>query len=107
MDNNNPVSQPQPDAPLPQTPLASSPQVEGDSKQMIFWLVGGLVVIILVVGGIYWYLNNKSASTTSRIETSSPAVAKKQENLDQELDSVTVSDVNADFTEVDKDLQNL
>ena len=104
-DATNPVSQPQPATPLPQTPSVSSPQMEGDNKQMIFLLIGGMAIIILVVGGIYWYFSKQGAQPAPEAETSTPAVTQNKEDLEGDINAVEVND--ADFTEVDKDLQNL
>lgn len=79
---------------------------KGESK-MIFWLIGGLVLIILAVVGIYWFLGRQSNQSISEGETSTPPVSQKQENLEQELNSVEVNEMDADFQEVDKDLSSL
>lgn len=107
MGNNNPVSTQQPTEPLSQTTLPPSPQDAGENKQMIFWLIGGLVVIVLVVGGIYWYLNGQSVLPIPPEQTSTPAVTQNKEDLQSEINAIEVDDASADFVQVDKDLESL
>lgn len=107
MDNNNPVSTPPPTAPPPQKPVAAPPEGGGENKQLIFWLIGGLMVIVLVVGGIYWYLSKQNAESNQQAETSAPAVTQNKEDLESDINDIKVDDVDADFTQVDKDIQNL
>lgn len=80
------------------------PASEGNNNKMILWLVGGLAVIILVFGGIYFYLNSQKKPQPTPAPTSTP---KAQENLESELNSVEVDNLDAEFTSVDQDLQNL
>lgn len=84
-------------------PAATQP-ASGNNNKMILWLVGGLAVVILVFGGIYFYLNSQKKPQIKPTPTPSPQV---QENLESELNSVEVDNLDAEFSTVDQDLENL
>ena len=131
MDANNPLNpQPQAAPEMPQTGLpiqtppggAAQPNLmvspeqhpmpdntEGKSSgKMVFFLVAGIVMAILAAGGIYLYLNNQKQTTETT--TSQPAVVATpapQAVTEADADSVEVVDVEAEFTDVNKDLQKL
>lgn len=93
---NPEVMQPAPGG-IEQSPKSSE-------SKMVMWLIGGLVVIILVVGGIYFYLNSQQGSQNEPAPT--PA-AKVGEDLETELNTQDVGDLDEEFMEVDKDLESL
>lgn len=84
-------------------PAATQP-ASGNNNKMILWLVGGLAVIILVFGLIYFYLNSQKKPQIKPTPTPSPQV---QENLESELNSVEVNNLDTEFSTVDQDLENL
>lgn len=84
-------------------PAATQP-ASGNNNKMILWLVGGLAVVILVFGGIYFYLNSQKKPQIKPTPTPTPKV---QENLESELNSVEVNNLDTEFTTVDQDLENL
>lgn len=123
MDNNNPnpvqpMQQPQPVqqgaqtlvSPQPNTttpPPVASQQPE-DNKKMIFWLIGGLVIVILLVGGIYWFLSRQQAeSETAQQAQVTQAPIQTEPTLEEELGSVQIDEIEAEFSQVDNDLENL
>lgn len=105
----NPVQVPQPTPPQPTANVAPPPpppaKESEDNKKTIMWLVGGLVLVILVVGVIYLLLSSQSPKSKT-IPTPSPRAAV-QENLEQDLETVNVEDIEGEFTTVDADLQKL
>jgi cytoskeletal protein RodZ len=100
----NPTPTPTP-APQPVSPIGTVPEQKSSSK-MLMWLVGGVVLVILVVGGIYFYLNSqqKAALTTT---DQKPSIPKVEENLENDINSVDIGDLDKEFSTVDKDLQSL
>lgn len=111
MDNNNPTAQNPAVAPTPVSsqpaPVPTTPPVkEGDSK-MALWLVGGLIAVIVVVGLIYWYLGSRSTKEVSKPLATPTPVTQKETSLEEDLDAVQVGDLEAEFSQVDKDLESL
>lgn len=106
MENNNPMEQPtEPVMPAPQ-PTNLVPPVQPESgNKMVLWFVLGIVVIVLVVGGIYFYLNRQQGDTSQVTQPTKTPVA--EENLENELSTIDVADIEQDFAPVDQDLQNL
>lgn len=113
VDNNNPNPQPAPNMavdPQAKPQVAMDPNMStksgGSEKKMALWLIIGLVVIILAVGGIYFYLSSQQKNVESNLHVQPPKSANAQE-LESDLDSVNVEDVDKSFSGVDQDLQNL
>lgn len=101
MDNNNPA--PQPIQPTMQP--AQAPQPSEGGNKMVLWLVTGLIITILIVGGVYWYLNSQKAEPK---ENSAKSKSSQTEaNLEKDLNLINVPEVDAQFLEVDKDLESL
>lgn len=107
MENSNPVQQPTPNAPGPvmQPSVPPPAQTASGGSKMVLWLISGLVVTILIVGTVYWYLNNQQ--TESQIAAKQPPPIKAEENLEKELNSIEIPQVDEQFAEVDKDLNSL
>lgn len=99
--DNNPVPA-QPMQQPPQAPQAAPPT--GNNKIM-FMMVTGLVVTILIVGAVYWYLNNQKAKSYDM--NSTVKVSQPDTTLQTDLDAIEIPEVDANFTEVDKDLGSL
>lgn len=105
MDNNNiPVSQ---NPIVPPAPLPAVPPVKEEGNKMIVWLVGGLIAVIVVVGLIYWYLGSRSNKEVSKPLATPTPVTQKETSLEQDLDTVQVGDLDAEFSQLDKDLESL
>ena len=73
----------------------------------------GVVVVLLVVAGIYYLLQNKGTldktnnyiqQNTTEVDESSSATP---EELDQDLKAIDLGDVDADFAEVNSDVDGL
>jgi len=95
-------------APTPQAQPAPSmmPQSSGGGgNKMVLWLIVGVVVVILIVGGIYFFMSSQQKSPSQTAQGT--AIPTKQENLENDLNAVNVSDVDSDFSSVDQDLKNL
>ena len=103
--NTPPVA---PAMPTPATNTVNSvpPATEGSSKGMLLVIVAAFLVVAVLVGaGIYTYMTMRETN---------PAFQQVSENIQQSLDSaandisgITDTDVNADFSEVDKELNQL
>lgn len=118
MDNNTPVNpqtQPVPQTPQPnlmvspqqQHPIQDSTEAKSSNK-MLFFLVGGIVIAILAAGGIYLYLNNQKPVVQTQPEQIAPVITPAPQTVtEEEVQSVNVSDIEAEFTDVNKDLQGL
>lgn len=123
----NPQSQPAQPGLSPQTPPAATPAQPNlmvspeqhpimtdnaekkSSNKLVLFLVGGIIIAVLAAGGIYLYLNNQKQATTDTGTSEPAAVATPalQAVTEEEVQSVDVIDVEAEFTDVNKDLQGL
>lgn len=92
------VTSPQPEPVVMQVPATPPP-----AKGKTMWLIVGLVIVLLVIAGIY-LLQSRQKAGQSLKASPSPAVT---DNLDQDLNSVNIGDVDPEFSTVDQDLQNL
>lgn len=92
------VTVPQPEPVVMQVPPTPAP-----SKGKTMWLIIGLVIILLVIAGIYLLQSRQKVSQSSKASPS-PAVT---DNLEQDLNSVNIGDLESEFDAVDKDLQSL
>ena len=109
MDPNQtqPTNQPTPTpAAQPATPATPNVTPDSASGSKMMWIVLAILALLIasgVVGYLYISGSNKSAG-----ETSQPATqASKAEDLQSELDSIQIEDVEREFVQVDSDLQNL
>lgn len=112
MDNNNtavsqnPIVPPAP-APSQPAPVPAVPPAKEEGNKMALWLIGGLVIIIAIVGLIYWYLGSRSTKEVSKPLATPAPVTQKETSLEQDLDTVQIEDLEAEFSQVDKDLESL
>ena len=89
-----------------QAPVTAPPPTGGSSKGMIWVILAAFLVVAAMVGvGIYMY---------TRVKDSNPAFQQisqsTQESLtsaENDLSGATETDVSADFTDIDKELNNL
>jgi uncharacterized protein HemX len=101
----SPVADPS-TAPVPQSPVPVPQVPEGSSKSMFLVILAAFIVVVVLVGaGIYTYMMMKQTN---------PAFQQVSENVQQSLDSaandissVVDTNVDADFSEVDKELNQL
>lgn len=99
MELNNPVS------PVQNTPTTTPPpELNVMPKSKTMWLIVGLVVIILLIAGIYLY-QSRQQKVSQPLKTTPPATTV--DNLESDLNSINVGDVDSEFTSVDQDLQGL
>lgn len=98
VDKNNPVTN-------PVTPVADPlPNGQSVKKSKTMWLIVGLVVVILLIVGIYLLQSRQKASQSVKV---SPSPVAAKDNLEQDLNSLNVGDVESEFSTVDQDLQSL
>lgn len=122
VENNNPVQAPitpnvAPSAPIskpetpPQAQMPGIPPVNApsnNSNNIVVWFVVGLIIVILAVGGIYFFLNRQQTAAPQTTTTQTSPSPSPQSNLEDELNSIDVSsEADADFAQVDQDLQQL
>lgn len=111
MDNQTPTQTMQAQSAPAQTPVpkstapTSSPVTEqkpiGGSK-MKFIIIGVVIVLVLVLAGVaYWFRQNQTAAQNT-VES-----IKGVEQLNTELNSLSVDDIESDFSPVDTELQGL
>lgn len=99
MENNPP--QPQPVQPVMQAPQQDS----SGSNKLVFWLITGLIITIMVVGAVYWYLSTQQ--TESQKQNSKPIPIQADTVLESDLNTLDIQDIDAQFPEVDKDINSL
>lgn len=102
MDNNIPT----PILSTPPVPPPTQQPSEAESSKMLFWLIGGLIVIIILVGGIYWFLSNQQKSPATS-QKPAPTARPVEEVDERDVERIEVGEIDAEFTPVDQDLQNL
>lgn len=110
VDNNNPPQTPLPTPTPAVKPAPAATQTPNlpntNNSKLVLWLIVGLVVIISAVAGIYWYLSKQQAVKPQTPQSSSQK-ATAAENLDQDLNSIDIQDLDNDFNQVDADLESL
>ncbi len=113
MGPNNTNTPPIPNAAAPKAPtVAPAPAIPvetpKESNKLILWFVLGLMVIAVLVGGTYLFLSKQQAvdlkQQTLKTQTPAPVV---QENLENDLNNISIDDGSKDFAAVDQDLQQL
>ncbi|MBI2019360.1 hypothetical protein HYS95_01665 [Candidatus Daviesbacteria bacterium] len=110
----NPVQpNPAPTAPAqppisPANPQTPNTTPEKGSNKMIMWFIIGIVIIVVAVGGFYLYSSRQQAVDSGKqaVSTQTPAPVT-QENLEDELNSVSIDTADSDFASLDADLQQL
>jgi flagellar basal body-associated protein FliL len=104
----NPVVTTNPSVGLPPETNPSTPQAsEGSSKSRMWVIVAAFIVVaVLVATGIYMYV---------RLRETNPSFQQISQNVQESLDSAANDltgvkadeDLSKDFSDVDKDLNNL
>ena len=91
MDNNNQ----QPD----QTPVKN--------EKANVWIIATVILVsLMVLAGGYWFMTNKSAQDLSKSQTTAQT-EQDLNNIDAELQSLELGDIEKDLSDIDKDLKNL
>lgn len=105
-----PVATPTP-VPPPQTapaPVMVQNVSSKSHKKLIWSVVIILVLILLAGGGWYFYSTNMNPPQSEVINApSGTTVGEEFKTLESEVNNTPIDDVDAQFTEVDKDLQKL
>ena len=101
MENSNPVQNTPAVPPPAPTVMQAPPQPTTPGKGKTMWLIGLLVVIILFIGATYFYQSSQQKVTQPTPEASTEV------SLESELNSISVEDIEGEFSAVDQDLQNL
>lgn len=114
MDNSNTQSSPQAPVPPPSNPapaginpVMTDPAPSSGGKNMM-WVIIGLVVILLL-GGVYWYLNIRQVNPKISVQTTGQAkpTTTSADSLEQQINTMDISDSDSDFTGVDADIKSL
>lgn len=101
MENNLPPSTPQ---------NTNMDQTASKNKNLMGMLIAALVVLVVAVFGFYFYKtysNKLGLSSPNGANQESSQTAKAVESLGQELDSFSINSVEADFQEIDQEIQSL
>lgn len=93
--NPQPVS-----APVTPNPTPVAPPAPTGNKKM--WLIGGGVIVIIVLAVAVWLMSSQKKTAPSP----APSVSQ-QDALEREINGVSVEDIEADFIDIDTDLQGL
>ncbi|OGE26499.1 hypothetical protein A3B42_04175 [Candidatus Daviesbacteria bacterium RIFCSPLOWO2_01_FULL_38_10] len=97
------MEQPDKVMPQPEPVIMQVPPTPTPVKGKTMWLIVGLVVVLLIIGGIYLLQSRQKVSQSSKVSPSPVAT----DNLEQDLNSVDVGDLETEFDAVDQDLQSL
>jgi len=102
MDSNQTIPQPNPEVATLVNP-ASEP-AKTSSKMLIIIVI--IVLLIIAIGGgvFYWMSTQKVAEPVATTEQ--PATIETAD-LSSELEATQPTDLDGDFSEIDKDLQSL
>lgn len=67
-----------------------------------------MVVILAAAGGAFWYINN-TKNTVAPTPSEAKTTAKPQQTaeLEKELNEISLTDVEEDFKDIDKDINSL
>jgi len=104
VEENNPVV---PTTPVtPAVEVSPPPDAPKSDNKIMLWFIAGLVVVALLVGGVYFYLSSQQKAAPVSVAPPK-TTTQAPENLENSLNSVSVTDAEADFTPVDQDLQSL
>lgn len=94
MDNNpNPI--------ITEQPIATKGSIGG------IWIIATVaLVVLMIIAGLYLYTTNKSTSELSKAQTSAQT-QRDIDNIDAELNSINIGDLDNDLSDIDKDLSTL
>lgn len=121
MDNNNPIQNPSfpdplqagfPNPTVPPTPAQESPanlsQPEPKDNSKIFLIIGAFALIILIIVGFFVLLaSRKNADQKAAQIQQVEQLTSLNQELEAELNSIDLGDIDADLAEVDADLKDL
>lgn len=76
-----------------------------DKKTILITIIAG----VLVLGGLVWWMNQTEIKNTSQQAkiSSTPTPDVESSTINQEVDSIGVGSLNAEFEAIDKNLQEL
>lgn len=108
--NQKPPTPPAPaqaDPPPVQPSVTSSSSSSSGSKMMWMVLVIVAVLIVAAVVGYMYMSGSKKTAEEVTLPVASSSPSAKADDLQSQLDSDQIEDVDADFAQMDQDLQNL
>ncbi|MBI2012146.1 hypothetical protein HYS91_05245 [Candidatus Daviesbacteria bacterium] len=103
---------PTPVAPATQSPSSAEATViasgGGSSKntKLLIFIGAFLALILIIAGGAYFYINSMANIGTLKPSQTNQTESNGDDTIN-ELTSMEIEDVDKEFTEVDKDLQEL
>ena len=92
--------------PNPTVPGVPVPQPAKGGRSKLFLIIG-VVVLLLAAGGVYYYLQQSQAKEAEQAPVTQSSEDASITALKKELESLAITEVEADFTAVDKDLNSL
>lgn len=88
---------------VPGVPVSQPPK-GGRTK---LFLIIGVVILLLAAGGVYYYLQQSQNKEAEQVPVTQSSEDASITALKKELESLAITEVEADFTAVDKDLNSL
>ncbi len=101
------LATPPPIAPIPQPTVVASSS-GGNNIMRIVIIIIGIVVLLAMAGAIYYFLNKQAEpEPTTPTAKTQPTPAPSVDPLVDELNKVDPGDIDADFKDVDRNLNTL
>lgn len=100
MDNYNNMAEQNPN-------IGSEPQNigAGDKKLPVILAVAG---VIIAAGLVWWWMGGKSANEKAMAPTATPdAQSQETADINKDLNDINAADLDAEFNQIDQDLNNL
>src|SRR3989344_3108925 len=106
MEENTNQSQPVQTPVEPNITVASDNPAESKNGGSGLWIIIIVIVVLLIAAaGFYFYSNMEK--TTDTVETTTEQTKKELDSLQSELNTTDQNEMEADFTQIDKDLAAL
>lgn len=91
--------------PTPEPATFVNGNTGGMSSKKILMIVVPIVLILLVAGGGFYWMNSQKAAPIQQVAAPTPTI--ETSDLNSDLEASQPTDIEGDFTEIDKDLQSL
>lgn len=73
----------------------------------LLYVVGLVIILVVIVGGIFAYKSFLSPEAAEKAKSATQTNYPALDSLERELGGLNIETVDADFTELDKDLNSL
>ena len=92
--------------PPPQTTVVTDSK-SSDSKSAIWVVLGLLIAVLLIGGGIYIFMTSQDKNQSAAQILNQQQIETQFTDLNSELDTMDMGNVDSDLQEVDQELQKL